>query len=145
MNPPFVPNPDHWDRLRHSGTGRLGVAGPVSRRGRGQGQGQPRNDVRVNLLALALTRLFRESLGGVLRREVMDPIGASDTWEWHGYANSIVEIDGRPVESVSGGAHWGGGLWMSALRPRAARSAVCSVVADGATAGCSASGGSTTA
>jgi CubicO group peptidase (beta-lactamase class C family) len=73
------------------------------------------NDVRVNLLALALTRLFGESLADVLRRDVMDPIGGSSTWEWHGYENSVVEIDGRPVESVSGGAHWGGGLWMSAL------------------------------
>ena len=73
------------------------------------------NDVRVNLLALALTRLWRRSLADVLRVELMDVIGASDSWQWHGYDNSTVEIDGRPVEVVSGGAHWGGGLWMSAL------------------------------
>ena len=44
----------------------------------------------------------------------MDPIGASKTWEWHGYRNSFVEIGGRKVQSVSGGAHWGGGMFISA-------------------------------
>jgi CubicO group peptidase (beta-lactamase class C family) len=73
------------------------------------------NDVRINLLALALTRRFGRSLEDVLRDEVMDLIGASATWEWRGYATSHVEIDGRDVEVVSGGAHWGGGLWMSAF------------------------------
>jgi CubicO group peptidase (beta-lactamase class C family) len=43
----------------------------------------------------------------------MDPIGAAATWEWHGYRNSWVEIDGQRMQSVSGGAHWGGGLWIS--------------------------------
>jgi CubicO group peptidase (beta-lactamase class C family) len=79
------------------------------------GSGFAYNDVRVNLLALALTLLWRRSLADVLRTEVMDPIGASDSWQWHGYDNSWVEIDGRQVAVVSGGAHWGGGLWMSAL------------------------------
>jgi CubicO group peptidase (beta-lactamase class C family) len=73
------------------------------------------NDVRINLLALALTCRFGRGLEDVLRDEIMEPIGASDTWEWQGYATSRVEIDGRDVEVVSGGAHWGGGLWMSAL------------------------------
>ena len=68
------------------------------------------NDVRVNLCALALTALWRESLPEVLRQGVMEPVGASDTWEWHGYRNSKVEIAGKRMESVSGGAHWGGGL-----------------------------------
>jgi CubicO group peptidase (beta-lactamase class C family) len=49
----------------------------------------------------------------VLKEFVMDPIGASDTWEWHGYRNSVVEINGRRMESVSGGGHWGGGVWAS--------------------------------
>ncbi len=43
----------------------------------------------------------------------MDPIGASHTWEWHGYENSYVEIDGRRMQSVSGGGHWGGGVWIN--------------------------------
>jgi CubicO group peptidase (beta-lactamase class C family) len=40
----------------------------------------------------------------------MRPLGTSDSWSWHGYGNSY--LDTVPV--VSGGAHWGGGLWMSA-------------------------------
>ena len=52
-------------------------------------------------------------MAGVLRDELMDPIGASRTWRWHGYRNSYVTIDGRRMQSVSGGGHWGGGLWAS--------------------------------
>lgn len=73
------------------------------------------NDVRVNRLALALLRVFKEPLPAVLKRQIMDPIGASDTWHWHGYRNSYAEIDGQKMQSVSGGAHWGGGLWISTL------------------------------
>jgi CubicO group peptidase (beta-lactamase class C family) len=73
------------------------------------------NDVRVNRLALCLTLLFRRSLADVLRERVMDPIDASSTWEWRGYDNARVSFDGREVESVSGGGHWGGGLFISAL------------------------------
>lgn len=73
------------------------------------------NDVRVNRLALALLRVFRRPLPEVLKERIMDPIGASDSWQWHGYENSWVEIDGRQMQSVSGGAHWGGGLWISTL------------------------------
>ena len=72
------------------------------------------NDVRVNRLALALLRVWRRPLPEVLKERIMDPIGASDSWQWHGYRNSYVEIDGRQMQSVSGGAHWGGGLWISA-------------------------------
>jgi CubicO group peptidase (beta-lactamase class C family) len=49
-----------------------------------------------------------------LREEVMDPIGASTTWRWHGYENSWIELDGRRVQSVSGGGHWGGGMFIDA-------------------------------
>jgi CubicO group peptidase (beta-lactamase class C family) len=72
------------------------------------------NDVRVNVLALALLLRFRKPLPEVLRERVMDPIGASRDWEWHGYRNSVIEIDGRTMPSVSGGAHWGGGMFISA-------------------------------
>jgi CubicO group peptidase (beta-lactamase class C family) len=72
------------------------------------------NDVRVNALALAALHLWREPLPAVLAREVMEPIGASDRWRWHGYANSWVEIGGRRVQSVSGGGHWGGGMFIDA-------------------------------
>lgn len=79
------------------------------------GAGWAYNDARVNLTALALTVLLGRSLPEVLRTRVMDPIGASGEWSWHGYAHSVVNINGRPVPVVSGGAHWGGGLWISAL------------------------------
>lgn len=44
----------------------------------------------------------------------MDPIGASTTWRWYGYDNSWVNIDGIMMQSVAGGAHWGGGIWITA-------------------------------
>jgi len=79
------------------------------------GEGWAYNDVRVNLTALALTVLFRRALPDVLRERVMAPIGASSSWSWHGYADSFVDLDGGRVPVVSGGAHWGGGLWINAL------------------------------
>jgi CubicO group peptidase (beta-lactamase class C family) len=72
------------------------------------------NDVRVNVLALALLELMRRPLPAVLKAEIMDPIGASSTWRWHGYENSWVVIDGQRLQSVSGGGHWGGGMFISA-------------------------------
>jgi CubicO group peptidase (beta-lactamase class C family) len=69
------------------------------------------NDVRVNRTALSLLRVLGEPLPQVLKRGIMDPIGASGSWEWHGYRTSVVDVHGKPVESVSGGGHWGGGLW----------------------------------
>lgn len=71
------------------------------------------NDVRVNRTALSLLRLFRGPLPPVLKQTIMDPIGASPTWEWHGYETSYVEENQQRVQSVSGGTHWGGGLWIS--------------------------------
>jgi CubicO group peptidase (beta-lactamase class C family) len=73
------------------------------------------NDVRVNVLSYALLRTFGRALPEVLKQRIMDPIGASDTWAWHGYRNSWVDIAGRQVQSVPGGAHWGGGIFISAL------------------------------
>src|SRR5687768_2392346 len=72
------------------------------------------NDTRVNLLALAALNVWRRPLPQVLREYVMDPIGASRTWRWYGYDNSWVLIDGEAVQSMSGGAHWGGGMMISA-------------------------------
>ena len=72
------------------------------------------NDVRVNRFSLALLRLWKKPLPQVLKDEIMDPIGASDTWIWNGYRNSEVEINGKKINSVSGGGHWGGGLFISA-------------------------------
>ena len=72
------------------------------------------NDVRVNLTAHSLLQVLREPLPVVLRREIMDPIGASSTWRWHGYENSWVVLDGQRMQSVSGGGHFGGGMFISA-------------------------------
>ena len=73
------------------------------------------NDVRVNLLAYSLLQVIRKPLPVVLRERVMDPIGASTTWRWYGYDNSFVNIDGQMIESVSGGGHFGGGLFINTL------------------------------
>ncbi len=71
------------------------------------------NDVRVNCLALCLMQLYKQTLPQILHERIMNPIGASDAWQWHGYDNSDIEIDGRILKSVTGGAHWGGGIWMN--------------------------------
>jgi CubicO group peptidase (beta-lactamase class C family) len=72
------------------------------------------NDVRVNRFSLALLRRFGRALPDVFRERIMQPIGASESWEWHGYRNSHVEIGGTRVQSVSGGGHWGGGVFIHA-------------------------------
>ena len=72
------------------------------------------NDVRVNVLALAATNVWRRPLPEVLRDNIMDPIGASASWRWFGYDNAWITLDGRPVQVVSGGGHWGGGMFINA-------------------------------
>jgi CubicO group peptidase (beta-lactamase class C family) len=72
------------------------------------------NDVRVNVLALAALHVIRRPLPHVLREEIMDPIGASSSWRWHGYDNAWIELDGQKMQSMTGGGHWGGGMFISA-------------------------------
>jgi CubicO group peptidase (beta-lactamase class C family) len=72
------------------------------------------NDVRVNLLELCALHVWRRPLPQVLREEVMDPIGASNTWRWHGYDNAWITLDGQQMQSVTGGGHFGGGLFINA-------------------------------
>ncbi|MDB5211823.1 MAG: beta-lactamase [Sediminibacterium sp.] len=72
------------------------------------------NDVRVNALALAATSVWRKPLPQILKQYIMDPIGASNTWRWTGYRNAWIVLDGQPVQSVSGGGHWGGGMFINA-------------------------------
>jgi CubicO group peptidase (beta-lactamase class C family) len=86
----------------------------VSRPRREPGSAYEYNDVRVNVLALAALNVWRRPLPQVLKEFVMDPIGASPSWRWYGYDTSWVLIDGAPVQSVSGGGHWGGGMFISA-------------------------------
>ena len=92
----------------------------------GQGEMKPRerkkpgthyeyNDVRINRFALSLLRVFNKPVPDVFREQVMDVIGASNTWRWIPYHNSWVDLNGRKVASVSGGTRWGGGVWINAL------------------------------
>lgn len=73
------------------------------------------NDVRVNLMAYSLLQIWRKPLPMILKEKIMDPIGASSTWRWHGYENSFVTVDGLSMQSVSGGGHHGGGLFINTL------------------------------
>ncbi|MBZ9731045.1 beta-lactamase family protein [Salegentibacter sp. JZCK2] len=71
------------------------------------------NDVRVNVLAYSLLNVFRKPLPSVLKEEIMDPINASSSWRWFGYDNSWTTIDGFKMQSVSGGGHSGGGMFIN--------------------------------
>ncbi|MDX1544802.1 MAG: serine hydrolase, partial [Christiangramia sp.] len=71
------------------------------------------NDVRVNVLAYSLLNVFRMPLPKVLKQNIMDPINASQSWRWFGYENSWVTIDGLKMQSVSGGGHSGGGMFIN--------------------------------
>jgi CubicO group peptidase (beta-lactamase class C family) len=72
------------------------------------------NDTRVNVLALATLYVMKEPLPIVLKREIMDPIGASSTWHWEPYDNAYVTIDGVRMPSIPGGGHHGGGMFINA-------------------------------
>jgi CubicO group peptidase (beta-lactamase class C family) len=72
------------------------------------------NDTRVNVLALAILNVWRKPLPVVLKENLMDKIGASPTWRWTGYENSFIILDGQIMQSVSGGSHWGGGMFINA-------------------------------
>lgn len=71
------------------------------------------NDVRVNVLAYALTHVWRKPLPQVLKENIMDAIEASTTWRWHGYDHAWTEIDGINMKSVTGGGHSGGGMFIN--------------------------------
>ncbi|XOV87241.1 MAG: serine hydrolase domain-containing protein [Pseudomonadota bacterium] len=115
--------PDWLDRGRQVGGDAATEQGTV---GASAAAAQPRelarpgtfweyNDVRVNRMALNITRLTGRPLPELLRENIMDPLGASADWSWHGYETSWIQLNGMRVQSVSGGAHWGGGLWISTL------------------------------
>ena len=97
----------------------------IGREAFGQGERKPRaleasgthfeyNDVRINRFALSLLRLWGRPLPAVLKTEIMDPIGASNSWQWVPYPNAVATVDGQVLPSVSGGTRWGGGLRISA-------------------------------
>lgn len=103
---------DMVDRYRqlHGDNTRKGHARPLQ----SPGTYWEYNDVRVNRLSLSLMRIFRQPLPMVLANRIMNPIGTSNSWKWHGYRNSQVTVDGTEMFSVPGGTHWGGGLCISA-------------------------------
>lgn len=106
--------PDLVDRNRSLGPD-LGVQKGTDRELRDPGTLWEYNDVRVNRLGLALLRIWGEPLPAVLKREVMRPIGASDSWTWYGYRNSWVDVNEQRMQSVPGGSHWGGGLCINSF------------------------------
>ena len=71
------------------------------------------NDVRINRFSLSMLRLFKKQIPDVFRDEVMNVIGASNTWRWIPYKNSYTDVDGKKMASVSGGTRWGGGVWIN--------------------------------
>jgi len=71
------------------------------------------NDVRINQFSYALMHLFERSIPDVFREYIMQPLGCSELWQWHGYQNSWAEIGGNRLQSVPGGGHWGGGMVIS--------------------------------
>ena len=81
----------------------------------GPGEAYKYNDVRVNLLSFSLLNVFQESLPEVLKKEIMDPIGASTSWNWYGYENSKILLNEAIISSVSGGGHFGGGMFINSL------------------------------
>ena len=81
----------------------------------GPGEAYKYNDVRVNLLSFSLLNVFQESLPEVLKKEIMDPIGASTSWSWYGYEKSKILLNGAIISSVSGGGHFGGGMFINSL------------------------------
>ena len=113
--------PDTVDHNRSvnqaNSTGRKGEARPLQ----SPGTFWEDNDVRVNALALAALHVWRTPLPELLRREVMDRIGASDSWRWHAYANAKVDIGGQTMASVPGGAPLGRRPLDQRLRPRPLR------------------------
>jgi CubicO group peptidase (beta-lactamase class C family) len=106
--------PDLVDRNRDLSLEGRGKAKGTYRELHAPGSFWEYNDVRVNRLSLALLRRFGRALPAVFKERIMDPIGASRDWEWHGYRNSFVDIGGAQVQSVSGGGHWGGGVFIHA-------------------------------
>ena len=105
--------PDLIDRNRQVGDGADNSRKGTPRDLQAPGSYWEYNDVRVNRLSLSLMQLFGEPLPDVLGKRIMEPIGCSQTWHWHGYRNSWVDVNGQRLQAVPGGSHWGGGLWIS--------------------------------
>ena len=100
-----------WDRnADFVDPAKFGAAALPARQIEDPGTHYEYNDVRMNRFALSLARLFGKSVPDVFKENIMDPIGASNTWKWLGYENSYVDINGKKVQSITGGTRWGGGF-----------------------------------
>ncbi len=102
--------PDLVDRNRQVGPGSNNTRKGQHRDLQAPGTFWEYNDVRVNVLSLSLLHVFKRPLPEILKERIMEPIGASNSWSWHGYENSWIEIEGAQMQSVPGGTHWGGGI-----------------------------------
>lgn len=102
--------PDTVDRDRQ-----LAPTDDLARFNRGTPLGAPGtywdyNDARVNALCLALTLSFGSSLADVLAAH-LPPFADRRVWHWEGYgAETAMTLQGRTLNVVVGGGHWGGGL-----------------------------------
>ena len=72
------------------------------------------NDTRINVLALSALYVLKRPLPEVLDEAIMTPIGTSSSWHWEAYDDAWVEIDDRRMKSVTGGGHFGGGMFINA-------------------------------
>ncbi|MCM2329319.1 MAG: beta-lactamase family protein [Lysobacter sp.] len=104
---------EHYRRVSHDPkpvAGKKGELRPL----REPGTYWEYNDVRINQFSLALLHLFKRPLPEVFLERVLEPIGGGRDFLWEGYDDAWVEIDGRRMQSVTGGTHWGGGVRISA-------------------------------
>ena len=104
---------EHYRRVSHDPKQPEGEKGEL-RPLREPGSYWEYNDVRINQFSLALLHLFKRPLPEVFLESVLKPIGGGRDFQWEGYDDAWVEIDGQRVQSVPGGTHWGGGVRISA-------------------------------
>ncbi|MDP3615427.1 MAG: serine hydrolase, partial [Rubrivivax sp.] len=104
---------DRWRKVAHDprpAGGPKGGARPLQ----APGSHWEYNDVRINQLSLALLHLFGQPLPEVFDAALMRPLGASSRWAWRGYDDAWVQLNGRRMQSVPGGTHWGAGVSIGA-------------------------------
>jgi CubicO group peptidase (beta-lactamase class C family) len=103
---------EHYRRVGHDPkppTGKKGERRPL----KAPGTYWEYNDVRINQLSLALLYLFKRPLPDVFLETILRPLGGGRDFRWEGYEDAWVEIEGRSMQSVPGGTHWGGGVTIS--------------------------------
>jgi CubicO group peptidase (beta-lactamase class C family) len=104
---------EHYRRVTHDPKPVLGKKGE-KRALQAPGTYWEYNDVRINQLSLALLHVFRRPLPEVFMESVLAPIGGGEHFRWQGYDDAWVEIDGKRMQSVPGGTHWGAGISIGA-------------------------------